>query len=93
MERERSIDHILWVMTVINLAVILYYCLICTATTYRLCGSFSAYDFLSSVRQLPQYPWRMPLWSPSLYLVLCIVGPGKTKLQVDGLWQRLIILP
>ena len=91
MEREKSIDHILWVMTVINLAVILYYCLICTATTYRLCGSFSAYDFLTSVRQLPQYPWRMPLWSLSLYLVLCVVGPCKSKVPADKLWQRLII--
>lgn len=91
MERERNIDHIFWVMTVVNLAVILYYCLICVATTYRLCSSFEAYDFLTSVRQLPQYPWRMPLWSLSLYLVLCVVSPGKSRLPADELWQRLSI--
>ena len=91
MEQERNIGHIFRVMTVVNLTVILYYCLICAATTYRICSSFEAYDFLASVRQLPQYPWRMPLWSLSLYLILCIVGPVKSRLSAEGLWQRLSI--
>lgn len=91
MEKERNIGQILYAMAIINLAIILYYCLIRVATTYRICDSFGAYAFLNSVRQLPRYPWRMPAWSISLYLALCAVGGGKHKLALEGLWPRLAV--
>ena len=91
MERERNMNQIFWVMAVLNLAIIVYYCLISTVTIYRICDSFAAYDFLNSVRQLPKYPWQMPLWSVSLYLILCVIGNGKLALSIDRLWSRLMI--
>ena len=91
MDKERNLDQIFWVMSVLNLAIIAYYCLISTVTIYRICESFGAYDFLSTVRQLPEYPWRMPVRSVSLYLILCAVGNGKRKLELDRLWSRLAI--
>ena len=91
MKREQDVNKIFWVMAILNLVIILYYCLICTVTTYRICGSFGAYDFLNSVRQLPPYPWRMPHWSISLYLILCIIGNQKNVFTLEKLWPRLLI--
>lgn len=91
MEKERNLNQILWVMGIFNLVILLYYCLISAATTFRLCASFDAYSFLASVRQLPPYPWQMPLASLSLYLLLCAVGLGKSRLALSGLWQRLAV--
>lgn len=91
MEKERDFNQIFWVMAILNLVIILYYCLICVATTYRICDSFGAYDFLNSVRQLPKYPWQMPFWSITLYLTLCVIGWGKTALGIRKLWPRLAI--
>ncbi len=91
MKREQNSVRIFWVMAILNLVIIVYYCLICVVTAYRICNSFEAYAFLNSVRQLPQYPWRMPVWSVSLYLILCVIGKGKSRLGVDRLWLRLAI--
>ena len=91
MEKERNINQVFLVMAVLNLAIILYYCLICTVTTYRLCDSFDAYSFLNSVRQLPRRPWHMPVWSVSLYLILCAVIAGKHRLALEKLWPRLAV--
>ena len=61
MGNERELKSILGLMVALNLAVILFYSMICYATPLRVCRSFTAYAFLSSLRRLPHYPWQLPL--------------------------------
>ena len=91
MGNEKRLNDIAVVMTVLNLAVILYYCLICVVTTYRLCDSFGAYDFLASVRRLPRYPWLMPAQAVSLYLLLSLLIHGKSRWEIHSLRNRLLV--
>ena len=91
MGNEKRLKDIAVVMTVLNLAVILYYCLICVVTTYRLCDSFGAYDFLASVRRLPRYPWLMPAQAVSLYLLLSLLIHGKSRWEIHSLRNRLLV--
>ena len=91
MGNEKRLNDIAVVMTVLNLTVILYYCLICVVTTYRLCDSFGAYDFLASVRRLPRYPWLMPAQAVSLYLLLSLLIHGKSRWEIHSLRNRLLV--
>ena len=91
MENERVLKNILTLMFLLNLAVIAFYTLICLATTLRVCGSFSAYAFLSSVRQLPHVPWRMPLYGFGLYLLLVLLALAKALWPADRVQVRLLV--
>ena len=91
MNNEKNITNIAALMFVLNLAIILYYTVICFATTFRICDSFGAYEFLSTVRQLPRYPWSMPVWTLSQYLLLCALSYGKSRWEFDRLEPRLLI--
>lgn len=91
MENERHLNDISVVMTVLNLAVIVYYCLVCGVTTGFICDAFGAYGFLSSVRQVPQQPWHMPVCALSLYLLLIMLGYGKAKWDIRKLWGRVLL--
>ena len=77
MDNEKTLSSLSRLMFALNLAIILFYSLVCLATVRRVCGSFGAYDFLSTVRQVPPPPWRMPLWALGQYLLLCAVSFGK----------------
>lgn len=91
MRRKRNLDQVSFMMETLNLTILLFYSLICVATTYRICDGFGAYAFLASVRQLPPYPWELPFWSLSLYGILCLVIWGKNALPLNQLWQRLLV--
>lgn len=81
MDNEKTLSSLSRLMFALNLAIILFYSLVCLATTLRVCGSFGAYDFLSSVRQVPPPPWRMLLWALGQYLLLCAVSFGKKNIE------------
>lgn len=91
MGNERELKGILLLMFLLNLAVLLFYSMICLMTTFRICGSFTAYAFLSSVRRLPPAPWRMPLEALSLYLLLGLLILGKARRTVDRFRYRLLL--
>ncbi len=74
MKTERNLINIAAVMFVLNFTIIAFYSLICMITTFRICDSLGAHDFLNSVRQIPRYPWQMPVQSLSLYALLCGVS-------------------
>ena len=81
MDNEKTLSSLSRLMFALNLAIVLFYSLVCLATTLRICGSFGAYDFLSSVRQVPPPPWRMLLWALGQYLLLCAVSFGKRNIE------------
>ena len=81
MDNEKTLSSLSRLMFALNLAIILFYSLVCLATVRRVCGSFGAYDFLSTVRQVPPPPWRMPLWALGQYLLLCAVSFGKRDIE------------
>lgn len=81
MDNEKTLSSLSRLMFALNLAIILFYSLVCLATTLRVCGSFGAYDFLSSARQVPPPPWRMLLWALGQYLLLCAVSFGKKNIE------------
>ena len=78
MKNERELTCTAAVMIALNFSIILFYSLICLTTTFRLCGSLGAYDFLASVRQVPRYPWQMLVQSLSLYALLCVLSLFKS---------------
>lgn len=81
MDNEKTLSSLSRLMFALNLAIVLFYSLVCLTTTLRVCGSFGAYDFLSSVRQVPPPPWRMLLWALGQYLLLCAVSFGKRNIE------------
>ena len=91
MTKEKHLHDLTLIMAVCNLAVILFYCLIRTVTTYRICGSFGAYDFLSTVRTMPQRPWVIPVQALGLYLLLCLLSYLKFRWKMCSLWGRLSV--
>jgi len=91
MDNERELKGILNLMFLLNLSMILFYSMITLVTTFRVCGSFSAYSFLSGLRRLPPNPWRMPVWAMSQYLLLFAVSYAKSRWEMDRLEPRLAV--
>lgn len=91
MDNEKTLSSLSRLMFALNLAIVLFYSLICFATTLRICGSLSAYDFLSTVRRIPGPLWQMPLWALSQYLLLCAVSFGKNRWDIERFETRLLI--
>ena len=91
MDHEKTLASLSRLMFALNLSIILFYSLVCLATTLRVCGSFGAYDFLSSVRRVPPPPWRMPFWTLGQYLLLCAVSFGKSRWNIERVEARLLI--
>ena len=91
MKTERNLINIAAVMFALNFAILAFYSLICMTTTYRICDSLGAYDFLNSVRQMPQYPWLMPLRTLSLFALLCGISLFKRVHSIEQLHFRLTI--
>ena len=91
MKTERTLINIASMMFALNFAIIVFYSLICMSTTYRICDSMGAYDFLNSVRQIPQYPWRMPVQSLSLFALLCGVSYLKRMRPIERFSHRVAI--
>ena len=91
MNNEKKLSDLAALMFLLNCVIIFYYSLICLATTLRICGSFSAYEFLAAVQRVPRPPWQMPVWTLSQYLLLCAVSFGKSRLDIDRLEPRLFL--
>ena len=83
MKRERNLSSIASVMFVLNFSILAFYSLICVTSTYRVCGALGAHDFLNTVRQIPHYPWQMPVQSLSLYALLCAVSYFKIVRPIE----------
>ena len=74
MRTERKLMDIAVKMFALNFSILCFYSLICVTTTYRICDTLRAHDFLTLVRQIPPYPWKMPVQSLSLFTLLCVVS-------------------
>ena len=70
-------------MITLNLTILLFYTLTVFATSSRICRSFEAYGFLSSVRRIPGKPWDMPLRTLVPYGLLTLVVVGKYRRNVS----------
>ena len=91
MKTERNLIHIASVMFVLNFSVLAFYALICMSTTFRICDTLGAHDFLNTVRQVPRYPWQMPVQSLSLYALLCAVSFFKILRPTEYFPLRVVI--
>ena len=91
MKTERNLINISSVMFALNFSILAFYSLICATTTYRICESLGAHEFLNTVRQVPQHPWRMPVQSLSLYALLCGVSSFKRFRPVERFHFRVTI--
>ena len=91
MDNEKTLSSLSRLMFVLNLAIIVFYSLLCLTTTLRVCDSFGAYSFLSSAGQIPLPPWRMPLWALGQYLLLCAVSFGKNRWGIERFEARLLV--
>ena len=77
MREEKRLADTSCLMFVLNFVILLYYILVCSLTTNRICQSYSAYAFLSEIGFLPQYPWVMPVVSLTLYAGLVWISYRK----------------
>ena len=91
MKTERNLMSIATVMFVLNFSILSFYSLICVTTTFRICDTLGAHDFLTLVRQIPRYPWQMPVRSLSLYALLCAVSYVKTIRPIEYFPLRVVI--
>ena len=91
MKKERHLIDIAAVMFVLNFSILAFYSLICMHTTYRICDTLGAHDFLNAVRQIPGYPWQMPLQSLSLYALLWAVSYYKKLRPIEYFPLRVVI--
>ena len=91
MKTERNLKSIATVMSALNFSILAFYGLICMTTTFRICESLGAHDFLNTVRQMPQYPWRMLVRSLSLYALLCGVSILKEHHPIEFFPLRVVI--
>ena len=83
MKTEKNLIRIGSVMFALNLSILAFYSLICMTTTFRICDTLGAHDFLNTVRQIPGHPWQMPVRSLSLYALLCAISFYKYYRQTD----------
>ena len=91
MKTERTLKNIASVMFALNFSILAFYSLICVTTTLRICDTLGAHDFLNSVRQIPKYPWQMPIHSLSLYALLCGVSYFKRFHPIERFPFRVVI--
>ena len=91
MKVERNLRNVASTMFALNLCILAFYSLICVSTTFRICETLGAHDFLSSVRQIPRYPWQMPVESLSLYALLCAVSFTKILRPTENFPLRVAI--
>ena len=91
MRRERNLTTIATVMFALNFSILCFYSLICVTTTFRICDTLGAHDFLTLVRQMPRYPWQMPIQSLSLFALLCMVSYFKIIRPIEHFPLRVII--
>ena len=91
MKTERNLITIAAAMFALNFAILAFYSLICMTTTYRICGAQGAHAFLNSVRQMPRYPWLMPLSSLSLFALLCGISLFKRVHPIEQFHFRVTI--
>ena len=78
-------------MFALNFSILCFYSLICVTTTYRICDTLRAHDFLTLVRQIPPYPWKMPIQSLSLFALLCIVSFFKVFHPIEQFPLRMAL--
>ena len=91
MKTERNLIKIASVMFALNFSILAFYGLICATTTFRICDTLGAHDFLNSVRQIPRYPWQMPVQSLSLFALLCGVSFFKIFRPIEHFPLRVLI--
>ena len=91
MKTEKNLIRIGSVMFALNLSILIFYSLICMTTTYRICESMGAHNFLNTVRQIPRHPWQMPVQSLSLYAFLCGVSLFKSFHSIERFPFRVTI--
>lgn len=83
MDTDRRLKDTSLIMFAINLAIIVFYGTICPVTTYRICRSLQAYEFLSAAKTIPQNPLMMPLGAFLQFGLLTAVSMRKRR-KDDG---------
>ena len=82
MSKEHAQSDLSVLMYALNFCCLFYYAAVCLTTTFRICGAFGAYSFLSTVRQIPRRPWTAPLVCAALYALLTLIGLGKYRWKI-----------
>ena len=90
MNNDGNLSSTVKQMYILNFMIISYYCLVCILTKYRICKYFKAYDFLKTVRSMPMPPWRMPLFSVILFLILIYISLSKNGSRLENNGFRLL---
>lgn len=80
MKQDQTLRTLRALMLVINLALVLYYCLLRGITVLRIARGFAARDFLAQAGLIPAAPWQMTLLPLGLFVPLAALILGKAHL-------------
>lgn len=86
-----TLPDIFKMMMVVNGIIIVYYCVLSAITTFRICRSYAAYDFLSEVGKIPGNPYDMPLRAVTLFLILMSVSVLKWYILSDSMTSQITV--
>lgn len=92
MNKKRVLPEVFNMMMLVNGIIIIYYCTICPVTTFRICRSFGAYDFISEVGKIPDEPYAMPLRATALFLVLIFISMFKWYISESNIGTNITIV-
>ncbi len=79
MDEIRDLSKTVWYMYFLNFCIILYYSIVCIVTKYRICKTFYAYEFLSTVQSIPMKPWDIVIFSLICFFILIWLSLWKNN--------------
>jgi len=79
MDEIKDLSKTVWYMYFLNFCIILYYSIVCIVTKYRICSTFYAYEFLSTVQSTPMKPWDIMYYSFICFFILLYLSLRKNN--------------
>lgn len=89
---KKLLPGIFNMMMLVNGMIIIYYCIVCPVTTFRICRSFGAYDFISEVGKIPDGPYVMPIRAIALFMLLIFVSIIKWNVTEGSLGSDTVVV-
>jgi signal transduction histidine kinase len=79
-DMNRSLEYVYNAIYLLNLAIIGFFSLVISQTTYAICESDQARNFLELAKYLPHIPWQVPLYSIVGFLLVGVSNLWKKRL-------------
>ena len=85
---DKPLGFVYAIILILNLAIVSLFSLVMYQTTFLICDTDQARNFLEQARYLPHIPWHVPVYAISSFFILTLSGIVKRRLNEN---QSLII--